>query len=277
MKLHSLDSIMNYIIKCNFYKYGCGGDKSILASLSRLIALGQQLCCGNYSLRKAYLFNKKNNVSPSPKYDALSLYALQSCIIAYSGCYDTILQIINFGLRLSEPFQSKKDFKIAVEKCKWQTPKDGQSGFVCLEDKLIAKLPNKEVSYLISKVNNLFSHRSTIALYANNLKHGGGLVTNQFMHYIPNIKIVESATICVNKKNGSVKIDIDDKQAPFDVAWLYPKEIVINDVINQMYQQNQYIYDFVEYFWSLMKFDQIDKLDPLSGQYVIPFLANHIE
>ena len=59
---------------------------------------------------------------------------------------------------------------------------------------------------------------------------------------------------------------------PFDVAWLYPKEIVIADTINQMFQQNQYIYDFVEYFWSVMEFNQINKMDPLKDTYKVPFL-----
>lgn len=272
MKLRSIDAIMHYIIKSTFYKYGCGGDKYILACLSRIIALGQQFDCGNYSLRKANLFSKKNKVSPSPKYDALSLYALQSCIIAYSGCYDTILQIVNFGLHLSGPIQTKQDLKNIIEECKWQTPKNDQLGFVGLEDKLKARLPNVEIYTLISKINELFRHRSAIASYANSLKHGGGLVTNQFMHYIPDMKIIEGVTVCVNKKDNSVKIDIDERMTPFDVAWLYPKEIVIADTINQMFQQNQYIYDFVEYFWSVMEFNQINKMDPLKDTYKVPFL-----
>lgn len=273
-ELYSLFSKTTYIIKTKYYRFGCNGNRSLLACLTRFIALGYQLDCGNYALQQASDIAENKTLSPDTA-EITSLYALQNCIIAYCGCYDTILQIVYFGLDLSIPLYSKEDFQNAIKQCKW---KSNDKSIIGIEDRLKQIPNNKTILELLNKLRILFDdkRRGKVASYANNLKHGGGLLTNKFMHYISDIGFVnEEIEICINK-DGSVKFNCPKEVTHFKTEWLYPKAVDIDVAIQQMYKQNEYIYMFVDYFFSLMGFDQIDKLN-LDEKYIIPFLNKNME
>lgn len=270
-ELYPLSPKTTHIIKTKYYRFGCNGNRSLLACLTRLIALGYQLDCGNYSLLQAVKINK-NKAKSSDSAEIKSLYALQNCIIAYCGCYDTILQIVYFGLGLSTTLHTKDDFLNAIKQCKWRS---NDKTVIGIEDKLKQMPYNETIFELSEKLRILFDdrHRGKVASYANSLKHGGGLLTRNFMHYISDISFVnEEVEIHINK-DGTVKFNCPEKVTLFNAEWLYPKAVDIDVAIQQMYKQNEYIYMFVDYFLSIMGFNQIDKLNP-DEKYTIPFLNN---
>lgn len=254
--LKNLHNIYLEIINTPFYRNGANGDRYILASLSRLIALSYQFDSANYALKQAHRLYKSKDSD-----EILSQYQLQNCIISYCGCYDTLLQVIYFAFKFGEQLNDKNDFTNVTKKCRWRV--DGNPSHLSLRDNLNRLVQNDKITALINKLDCFMDKsRLQVAVLANHLKHGGGLITPKYATYISPIGYInERFTI---EKNGEfININIPDKTSSFKANWFYPHVIDIPTIINQMYQQNEYIYNAVVDVYQSLEYDKLNLLNDL--------------
>lgn len=267
--LKNLQDIYLDIVKTPFYKNGANGDRYILTSLSRLIALSYQVDSANYTLKQAERLFKSKDAD-----EILCLYQLQNSITSYCGCYDTILQVIYFAFKFNEKLNDEDDFQYILKKCRWNP--DGNTSHISVKSKLEELLPNKKIATLIKKLDRFMNRsRRQVATLANYLKHGGGLITKKHASYIPSIGYLNGEySMTINKNNEFVDIKFPDKTSLFMANWCYPHVVDVKIVIGQMHQQNESIIRIVTDIYHLLGYD---KLNLLKNTYSNPLIEDGTE
>lgn len=268
MTLINLHSILTQIVRTPFYKFGANGNRKIFASLTRFVALCYQFDSGNFSLAQAKRLSKKDSAS-----EVISLYHIQNCIISYCGCYDTLLQVIYFAFELGLPLKDKDAYLYSLRKARWNSDSSQQEkGLKQLLNELSG---NNQLTNFIKTIDSFMGKpRNRVASLANNLKHGGGLITDSSATFISDIGFVNEGVRIVKDKNGRfIKFETSDALSSFKSDWLYPHIIKLPDIINQMVQQNKKIYEMAEYVYLSLAYDKLSELNHfLSDTYSNPLV-----
>ncbi len=210
-------------------------DKMIIASHYFFYVLSYQFDFANYALTKARKVITSENMNEKDK-DCLRLYFIENAILAYSACYDKILQIIYFGFHIAEDFNNRKEYESQLCKCRYQV--------------VINQLKSSEsptASELANKLEVFYkTERPKVNKYANLIKHKDGITIKSLKTYIGNIKI--GAEVQCKKENDKYEFFVTDHKS-FDLTMLYPEEIDMNECIDMLIEQNRLIHDFTDYLY----------------------------
>lgn len=231
---------LNYIIKELNDTQVSLTNKRTIASFYLFYVLSHQLDFANYALTKARNVIISENMNEKDQ-DCLRLYFIEHAILAYSACYDKILQIIYFGFYLAEDFNNRKEYKHQLRICQYK------------DIKKRLKSDNSETARdLVNKLKVFYeTERAKVNKYANLIKHKDGIIIKSLKIYIENIKI--GAKVRWEKENDKYEFSVTDPKS-FDITMLYPEEIDVNECIDMLTKQNKLIYDFTDYLYRLMSF-----------------------
>lgn len=280
-----LNVLDNFIVKISdnpLYRNCANGDNRLMASLCLYFCLNNQYSFANYATMKANrLFDNSDtaNLTQETK-DCLTLYNLEHAILAYSSCYDTILQIVYFAFHFAKDFQNEKKYHEQLNRCLWyDSPivKDKESGEYKIKETgmkiWFGELSNDASKSLFEKLSTFYgaSCRGKVNKYANAIKHKGGISIASLNSYIPDcIRVVSPITF--TKKGDTFKFHLTDKNmTTFNPKILYPQEIDFKECLSMLENQNKIIYEFVEYLFNFMGLNDFNKKDIFAPKFILPF------
>jgi len=209
--------------------------------------------------------------------ECIILFELQHAILAYSSCYDTILQIVYFAFHFAKDFTTEKKYHKQLSRCKWfeEVPKKDKKTGTTIVEKRGVKVWLGEISS--DKANTLYDKlvvfygagiRGKVNKYANSIKHKGGISIARLNTYIP--KIIRIKRPFMIKKNISFQPLFKDVEK-FDPKVLYPEEIDFNECFSMLVEQNLEIYNFTEFLYEFMGLSNFDKKSIFASQFTLPF------
>lgn len=238
------------------------GDYRLMASMCLFFSLGQQFDFANYALTKAIREDQGATINGEKTKDAQDcarLFSLQQAILAYSACYDTILQIIYFGFHFAKHITTQHQYIDELGRCRWcelRKKTDPATGEEITEEfgiKIwLSKIDTPVAKRLFSDLQNLYGEdkRGRVNSLANTIKHRGGITIASLKKYIPEIKY------CTGKKVFGPEI-------------FYPKQINLDDCISMLIEQNQIIYEFATKLYEFMGLKIEDNKS--YKEYTLPF------
>lgn len=270
--IHNSEEILNKIVKAQFYSAGCGGDILLMTALTRFICVCSQFDKANYNLVKAIKLSKtfaKCETQQSQEVELL--YFLQDACIGYIACYDTLLQVLYFGLRLCDEMQTQNDFQNEIKNLKWMNSKDslGVKEYIFQTQ----QINYPEVVDFMHKATSFFeTSRQRIAKFANAMKHGGGLILESMKSYIPPCSKANQEITILYRPNRRVEFVVPNEGLTFfKYDWLYPETVEPSRLINILKTQNKNIYEFAIYLYNFLQYDKLYDLNPLKDKYVYPY------
>ena len=268
--LRRSEALLKQIVCNQFYNCGANGDIVLMAALTRFVCFCLQFDKASYQHLKAIELQNKakhNNVNFTEGDRHLLLFNIQDAIQGYNACYDTLLQAIKFAFRLVESIETEDDLLGALENNKWLSNHG-------IKDLLIEQYDSKDnkfKSFLDVSSNFFESKRGDNAKYANSIKHNGGLILPSLKTFIPNVSKVIGNVSFIKYPDGRYKFNVHNDVNLFKLECLYPLEVKPIDILQRLNAQNKWIYEYVNYLFSVLQYDTLKELSALSGKYVFPF------
>lgn len=284
--LKVLDEFVKNIGNNPLYRNCANEDNRLMAALCLFFCLHQQYSFANYALKKAIrLFDNMDSESLTDEAkDSLILFNLEHAILAYSSCYDTVLQIVYFAFHFAKDFHSGKQYLEQLNRCKWSDIrfiKDRQTGLRKAEEiglKIwFSELTDEASKSLFDKLSVLYGKdcRGRVNKLANTIKHKGGISIASLNQFIPDCLRVETAFTFSKLGNTYKFTPTKSNIESFDPKILYPQEIDFVECISMLNDQNKIIYDFVEYLFNFMGLNVFNKKDMLSPDFKLPFYCDN--
>lgn len=271
-KLNRGTEFLNIIINNSFYRYGAHGDVMLMAALTRFVCFCLQFDKASYYHLKVLEFEdkaKSNNGNLSDTDEAFRFFYVQDAILGYNSCYDTLLQAIKFFFKLSPGLSSRDDFEKALKDCKW---KSGEriDGIRDLLERSYS-FENKQFKSFMKKSGTFFvERREKNACFANKIKHNGGVITTSLKAFFP--QIIKDKDVKYEKKaTGECKFVVQEDTTSFKMEWLCPLVLDFKSTLQSLDAQNKYIFEYVQYLFDLLQFNQFKNITPLDGEYIFPF------
>lgn len=280
--LKVLDEFIISISNNPLYRNCANGDNRLMASLCLFFSLNQQYGFANYATMKANrLFrNLESEKLTEDAKDCLVLFNLEHAILAYSSCYDTLLQIVYFAFHFAKEFQNEKKYQDELNRCVWYNTH-------IVKDKVTGEYKAKEIGMkvwfreltddaskiLYDKLSTFYGPdcRSKVNKYANMIKHKGGISIASLNQYIPDcIRVITPFTF--TKQGNTYKFhQTDGAVETFNPKILYPQEIDFQECLSMLKNQNTIIYDFVEDLFNFMGLNVYNKKHIFAPKFSLPF------
>lgn len=230
MNLLYLHDEMQFISKSLLYKFGANGDNRLMAALCLFMNLSHLLDFGNYSLIK---LDKLEKSSCTQEKDYLLLLQIQQSLLYYSGCYDTILQIVSFATHISESFSTEEEYRKKLQDVNYNSIKNAMKN----ESKF-----RELISILDTYYNN---KRKSIAELINSIKHRGGISLPTLNKYIPDIANC-SAISYERTESGAFKSVVPEDFTVVKACWFYPLTKSIEEYLSILETTNGEIVNFAK-------------------------------
>lgn len=283
-----LKTLSDYILSISnnpLYRHFANGDNRLMAALCLFFSLSYQLDFANYAVKRVLRLQKNDNKDlTDDARDTIILYELQHAILAYSSCYDTIIQIVYFAFHFAKDFNNEKDYLKQLSRCKWyeeiiRQPK-GSNLPISVKRGLrvwFEEIETAESKALFVKLSELYgpNYRGKVNKFANIIKHKGGISISSLNTYIPDISRITEPIKFV-KRETRYYLDPQSKIGElFRAEIFYPTVIDIEDCIDMLIEQNHIICNFVEYLYTFMGLNKYNKEDLFAPKFELPFYYEH--
>lgn len=266
--IHRSSTLLETIVKNQFYNCGANGDIVLMAALTRFVCFCMQFDKASYHHIKALKYENKLKRKEDRLPDSdfhLQFFNIQDAFLGYSSCYDTLLQAIKFAFKLVGRIEIKQDFLDALDNCKWNTT----GNTIGIKDLLDKNYLSQNISFknfLNRSISFFETKRNTNAKYANNIKHNGGIILPTLKTYIPDVsKVVDEISMIISP-DGKCRFNVQEESSPFKMDWLYPLTIDSTTALQILNTQNESIYNYTVYLFATLQYDQLK-----SGEYKFPF------
>lgn len=267
------------------YRHFANDDNRLMAALCLFFSLSYQLDFANYAVKRVLRLQKNENkdLTDDAK-DTIMLYELQHAILAYSSCYDTIIQIVYFAFHFAKDFNNEKGFHKQLSRCKWyeeiiRQPK-GSNLPTSVKRGLkvwFEEIETAESKALFIKLSELYSPncRGKVNKLANIIKHKGGISISSLNTYIPDISKITEPIKLVRRGTRYYPTPQSKTGELFRAKIFYPTVIDIEECIDMLIEQNHIICNFVDYLFTFMGLNKYNKEDLLAPIFELPFYYEH--
>ena len=282
-ELKTLIKSIQGISKNPLFRNCANGDHRLMAALCLFFNLSHQFDFANYATKKAIRnFNDAKDCELTQESrDCIVLFNIEHAILSYSACYDKILQIVYFAFHFAKDFSTKKEFQEQLSRCRWYEKSFDANG----NNKEIGlkiwfnEIKSDNAHNFFEKLSNFYGPdiRGKINKYANQIKHKGGISLPLLNKYIPSVCRVETP---ISLKYNGNRITLKNQEtvgAIFKPEIFYPEEIIIEHFIPLLKEQNNCIFEFVEYLYTFMGLDIYNTKIIFAPQFQLPFYYHGTE